>query len=140
MKQLLSMVAIAGTLAIITFSSCTKEDPATAPARIAPSIYPPAPIQPYANFELVANNWVNYGGQIYVNTFKGVIASANASGNRTVTVYLQENGKQTQISQRRITYMGNDLWATNSQADVSIIYRCSTKLPFTSLSIRVQVN
>src|SRR5258705_8782434 len=98
MKQLLSMVVIAGTLAIITFSSCTKEDPATAP--IAPSIYPPAPIQPYANFELVANNWVNYGGQIYVNTFKGVIASANGSGNRTVTVFLNENGELTQISQR----------------------------------------
>ena len=30
MKQLLSMIVIAGTLAIITFSSCTKEDPATA--------------------------------------------------------------------------------------------------------------
>ena len=27
MKQLLSMIVIAGTLAIITFSSCTKEDP-----------------------------------------------------------------------------------------------------------------
>jgi len=139
MKQLLSMVAIAGTLAIITFSSCTKEDPATAPARIAPSIYPPAPIQPYANFELVANNWVNYGGQIYVNTFKGVIASANASSYHTVTVFLNENGELTQISQRNYSYMGNELWATNSQADVSIFYRCNTALPFGSLNIRIEV-
>ena len=53
------MIVIAGTFTIITFSSCTKEDPAT--ALIAPSIYPPAPVQPYANFELVANHWVYYG-------------------------------------------------------------------------------
>jgi hypothetical protein len=140
MKQLLSLVVIAGTVTIITFSSCAKEEPWSPSALISQSGYPPPAIQSSANFELVANNWVNSGGQMYINTFKGVIASANASGNRTVTVYLQENGTQTQISQRRITYMGNELWAINSQADVSIIYRCSTKLPFTSLNIRVQVN
>ena len=123
MKQLLSMVAIAGTLAIITFSSCTKEEPVSARS---PSSYPPPAIQPPGTFELVADNWVNYAGQVYINTFKGVIASANASGNRVVTVYLQENGKQTQISQRHITYMGNELWATNTQTDVSIIYMCNT--------------
>jgi hypothetical protein len=137
MKQLLSMIVIAGTFTIITFSSCTKEDPATAP--ITSSIYPPAPVHPYANFDLVANNWVNYGGQIYVNTFKGVIASATASGNRTVTVFLDENGELTQISQRNYSYMGNELWATNSQADVNIYYRCNTALPFGSLNIRVEV-
>jgi len=137
MKQFLSMIVIAGTFASITFSSCTKEDPAT--AHIAPSVYPPAPVQPYANFELVANHWVYYGPGIFVNTFKDLIASVNASGNRTVTVYLEENGKQTQISQGHITYMGNELWATNSQADVSVIYRY-TNVPFFYLNIRVQVN
>ena len=99
------------------------------------------PTQTSANFELVADNWVNPGGELYTNTFKGLIASANASGNHTVTVFLQENGSQIQISQvQPINYMGHELWAINSQADVSIIYRCNTKLPFTSLSIRVQVN
>jgi hypothetical protein len=140
MKQLLSMVVIAGTVAIITFSSCAKEVPWSPSALISQAGNPAPANQPSANFELVANNWVNSGGQLYTNTFKGVIATANASGNHAVTVYLQENGQQTQISQRRITYMGNELWAINSQADVSIIYRCSGKLPFTSLNIRVQVN
>ena len=124
MKQLLSMVVIAGTLATITFSSCTKEDPSDA-SFISPSSYSPPTTPAPVNLELVANNWVTFGPGIYVNTFKDVIASANASGNRTVTVYLQDNGKQEQISQRHITYMGNELWATNSQSDVSIIYRCS---------------
>ena len=139
MKQLLSMVVIAGTLATITFSSCTKEDPSDA-SFISPVSYSPPTTPVPVNLELVANNWVTFGPGIYVNTFKDVIASANASGNRTVTVYLQDNGKQEQISQRHITYMGNELWATNSQSDVSIIYRCSAPLPFKSLNIRVQVN
>jgi hypothetical protein len=138
MKQLLSMAVIAGTLAIITFSSCAKEEPVS--SRISPSSYPPPVIQPAGTFELVADNWVNYAGQVYINTFRGVIAPANSSSNRVVTVYLMENGKQTQISERHITYMGNELWATTSQADLSVIYMCNTVLPFKSLNIRVQVN
>jgi len=137
MKQLLSVVVIAGTLAIITFTSCTKEEPVS--ARISPSSYPSTTQTP-GNFELVADRWVSYAGQVYINTFYGVLASANASGNHIVTVYLQENGKQTQISQRHITYMGYELWATTSQTDVSIIYMCNTILPFRSLNIRVQVD
>ncbi len=138
MKQFLSMVVIAGTLAIITFSSCKKEDPSDS-SFISPTSYSPPTAPTPSNFELVANNWVNYGGQMYVNTFKDVIASANISGNRTVTVYLHENGKLTQISQRNYTYMGNELWATTSQADVNIFYRCNTALPFGSLNIRVEI-
>jgi hypothetical protein len=139
MKQLLSMVVIAGTLTIM-FSSCAKEEPWHASALISQP-GDPSPTQTSANFELVANNWVNPGGELYTNTFKGLIASANASGNHKVTVFLQGNGGQIQISQvAPVTYMGHELWAINSQADVSIIYRCNGKLPFTSLSIRVQVN
>jgi hypothetical protein len=138
MKQLLSMVVIAGTLTIM-FSSCAKEVPWHASALISQAS--PAPTQTSANFELVASNWVNPGGELYTNTFKGLIASANSSGNHKVTVFLQVNGSQIQISQvPPVTYMGHELWAINSQADVSIIYRCNDKLPFTSLSIRVQVN
>jgi len=137
MKQLLSMLVIAGTLAIITLSSCAKEDPYPASSYVSPGSY--SPPSSTANFMLVANNWVNYGGQIYVNTFKDLIKAANPGGNRTVIVYLQENGKQIQISQTEITYMGNQLWANNSLSDVSIFYRCNTQLPFKSLSIRVEV-
>ena len=138
MKRFLSMVVIACTVTIITFSSCAKEVPWSPSDLISQGTTPP--VQPSANFELVANNWIDAGGQLYYNLFKGVIAPVNVSGTRKVTVYLQENGQQTQISQRHITYMGNDLWAVTSQADVRIIYRCSGKLPFTSLNIRVQVD
>ena len=131
------MVVIAGTLTIM-FSACAKEEPWHASALISQP-GDPSPTQTSANFELVADNWVHYGGQVYINTFKDVIASATASGNHTVTIYLHENGKLTQISQRDYTYMGNRLWATNSQADVSIYYWCNTDLPFRSLNIRVEV-
>ena len=43
MKQLLSMVVIAGTFAIITFSSCTKEDPSDCALFHRPVIHPPPP-------------------------------------------------------------------------------------------------
>ena len=130
------MVVFAGALTIITFSSCKKEQPAD--PIIAPS-YPPADATQPVNLYLVANNWVNYESEIYINTFSGVLASANVNGNRTVTVYVVEDGTETQISQRHITYKGHDLSATSSGVDVSIVYHCSTTLPFSSMNIRVEV-
>ena len=41
MKQHLSMIVIAGTLAIITFSSCTKEGPASAPLYFTVQLFSP---------------------------------------------------------------------------------------------------
>ena len=133
------MVVIAGTLTIIALSSCTKEDPVPDSNFVSPSSYPTPVFNPSTNLYLVANNWVRYGDQVYVNTFSGVLAGANVSGH-TVRVYVEGNGKEEQISQRHITYMGYELWATTSQTDVSIIYMCNTILPFRSLNIRVQVD
>src|SRR4030095_13603797 len=132
MKQLLSMLVIAGSLAFITLSSCKKEAPSSDVIHISSSSYPPPASQPTVNLYLVANNWVNYEGQVYSNTFRGILGTANPNGDRIVTVYIVENGKEAQISQRHITYMGHDLWATNSKTDVTIVYRCSTSLPFAS--------
>ena len=53
MKQLLSMVVIAGMVTIM-FSSCAKEEPWHASALISQPGNP-APTQSSANFELVAN-------------------------------------------------------------------------------------
>jgi len=139
MKQTLSMVVIAGTLTIIALSSCTKEDPVPDSNFVSPSSYPTPVFNPSTNLYLVANNWVRYGDQVYVNTFSGVLAGANVSGH-TVRVYVEGNGKEEQISQRHITYMGNELWATSSGTDVIITYRCFTGMPFSSLTIRVTVS
>ena len=139
MKQILSMTVFAGAVIIVTLSSCTKEQPVSDSNFVSPSSYSPPDASQTVNLSLVANNWVNYDSQVYINTFKGVLTTANVNGNREVTVYVMDNGKEEQISQRHITYLGNELWATNTGVDVSIVYRCSGPLPFSFLNIRVQV-
>ena len=136
MRQTLSMMIFAGAVTIITLSSCTKEQPISDSNYVSPSSYSP-PISQAGDLYLVANNWVNYGNQIYVNTFKGVLPSGNAS--RTVLVYAIIEGKEVQISQTHTTYKGNQLWANDSGVDVMINYQCNTALPFSFLDIRVQV-
>ena len=128
MKQLLSIIVI---LTIITFSSCKKEDYYEAPASHQQDMD--------LNLNLVANFWVNYTHDVYMDTFPGILGTANASGNRIVFVYIEEKGYKVQISERHITYQGNELWATNSATDVSIFYRCKTRMPFNSINIRVEV-
>src|SRR5215470_419730 len=127
MKQFFSMVVFAGALTI-SLSSCKKEDPVASPSSfVSPSSYSP-PASTASNLYLVANDWVNYGNQIYVNTFKGVLPSM--SGNRTVVVYAILEGKEVEISQTHVSYKGNQLWASASGVDVSIFYQCNTALPF----------
>jgi len=132
------MMVFAGAVTIITLTSCKKEQPVSDSNFVSPSSYSP-PITDAANLYLVANNWVNYGNQVYVNTFKGVLPSTNSTGSRTVMVYAIIEGKEVQISQRHVTYKGNQLWANDSGLDVIINYQCNTALPFSLLYIRVQV-
>ena len=141
MKRILFTVLIANALIILSLSSCKKEDPAFGPVTVPnPIVSTTPPIMSPFIIDLVADNWVNYENEVYVNSFKGVIATANAGGNRTVNVYLAENGGETQINRHPITFMGNQLWATSSQTDVSLIYKSSAQtLPFKSLRIRVVV-
>ncbi len=137
MKRILFGVVGAGALMIISLSSCKKSD-----------VYPvitTSYTQPHflqsGSVDLVANNWVNYGGPIYVNTFKDLIAPVDGSGSRQVRIYLiDEKNRLKEISQGHINYMGNDLWAANTQVDVDVMYRCNGKLPFTDLRIRVEVD
>lgn len=135
MKSILFGVVGAGALMIISLSSCKKDD--TYP--VISTSYPQPRFLQSGSVELVAKNWVNYGGPIYVNTFKDLIAPVDGSGNRQVRIYLDDKGRLTEISHGHINYMGNDLWAANTQVDVDIMYRCNGKLPFTDLRIRVEV-
>jgi hypothetical protein len=136
MKPRLSMVAFAGLMIIITFTGCTKEDPSNA-NYVSPASYSTPP--PLLDINLVANNWFNSAREVYVDLFQGVLGMSNTSGNRTVLIYIEEGGKEVQINQRHIAYMGNELWATNTATDVSIVYRCSTRMPFSSINVRVEV-
>jgi len=129
MRRILFSVLIANTLIIIALSSCKKEDLVPGPVTVSGSgpVWDTIPVIPSFTIDLVADNWVNYENEVYVNTFKGVISNANVSGFRTVNVYLAENGEETQINHYPITFMGNQLWATSSQTDVSLIYKSSAQ-------------
>jgi hypothetical protein len=140
MKRMLFMVLIANALIILSLSSCKKEDPSFGPVTVPNPVVTTTPVPPPFIIDLVADHWVNYENEVYVSTFNGVISTVNASGSRTVNVYLAENGEKTQINHHPITYMGNELWATSSKTDVSLIYKSSAQtLPFKSLRIRVVV-
>ena len=136
MKPLLSMIVITGSIIIITLTSCKKENPSNT-NYVSPTSYSPPP--PILDINLVANNWFNSAREVYVDVFQGVLGMSNANGSRTVLVYIEQGGKEVQINQRHITYMGNELWATNTATDVSIVYRCSTRMPFSSINVRVEV-
>ncbi len=131
---------IANALIMLSLSSCEKEDLSSGPVTVPVAGPATTPITPPFIIDLVANNWVNYENEVYVNIFKGVISTANASGNRHVNVYLAENGEETLINYSHVNFMGNELWATSSQTDISIIYKSSApSLPFKSLKIKVVV-
>jgi len=129
MKRILFTTVTISALMIISITSCKKEND-----------YPVMPPDPQpVSFELVANNWVTHGGDVYLNVFNGLLTSPNAGGNHKVTVYLRENDQLMEISQRPIMYLGNELWAISSLADITIMYRSINKLPFTDMHIRVEV-
>ena len=138
MKRILFTMLIANALIILSLSSCKKEN-------LSPAYQTggrTTPITGPFTIDLVANDWANYGNEIYVNNFQNIISTANASGNRTVYVYLVENAKETQINLNtsRVTFMGHELWATTTKTDVKINYKSSDPgLPFESLNIKVVV-
>ena len=128
---------IAGGLIIFSLNSCKKEN--LAPVTSGGGL----PIATPFTIDLVADHWVNvnYANEMYVNDFPGILSISNATGSRTVNVYLMADGKGTQINHSVITFMGNELWATTTPTDLRINYRCAApKLPpFTSLNIKVVV-
>jgi len=132
MKHIIFTMLTAGAVIILTLDSCKKET------------Y--APVAPGSGFlvtspfalDLVANHWVNYANEIYIDEFNGILAPLTSHTNGNVSVFLVTGDKQIQIDHTVILFMGNQLWATTTSTDLKINYRCANaKLPFTSLNIRV---
>ena len=121
----------ASALIILSLGSCKKDN-------LASNDHPGGTSQPFT-LTLIANQWIKNVNGIYVDNFKGVIPASNA-GNSNVKVYLVENGEETQMNHSFISFMSNELWATNTQTDVTINYRCSAPtLPFNSLQVKIVV-
>jgi hypothetical protein len=126
MKQTLFMMVIVNTLIISTLSSCNKNDSLSDPV-----ITPP----PSITLNLTAYHWQMEGNGIMVNAFTNVIPPLGA--NRSVKVYLVTNDQVQQINQP-ISFMNGQLWATNTQTDVSIHYQGSS-LNASYLNIKVVI-
>lgn len=83
--------------------------------------------------ELRADKWTRDANGFYVHTFENVIYQG-----ASVKVFLVSPGRDEQIKQY-ITYMDGQLWVTTRDADLALYYRCSGSIPFSSLTIRLEV-
>jgi hypothetical protein len=133
MKPLFLVMFFASALTIL--SSCEKESSnlITYPGN--------DPLSQPLTLDLVASNWINEGGEVYVDNFAGVLSNANLNRNGTISVYLESNGKEAKINYGAIEFMTGQLWATISGTDVRINYRpyYAHPLPFRSLDIKLVV-
>ena len=138
---MLFTVLIANALIILSLGSCKKEN--LSPGSTS-NTTPTS--QPTTTINVVAGSWVKDASGTYANTFQGIISPANTS-DRLVKIYLVTNGQETQINyyislqiHYYISFMGGELWATNTETDVIINYRSKNQnLPFSYLLIKVVI-
>ena len=85
---------------------------------------------------LVAGNWQQQGPEpIYVNTFSGVMQN-RAGGSH---VYIVTDSSEILLSSGGISFMGGEIWYTNTTTDLIVYYRnfSQQSLPFAYLNIKV---
>ena len=134
MKRIFLLTMIANALIMFSVSSCKKDNFSPIPGGNTSLAVPTNT----STMNLVAYHWIRDAYGVYNNTFGGVISPAN-SNNHKVKIYLLENSKETQINYP-ISFMGGELWATSTETDVKISYRCSEQnLPFSRLVIKVVI-
>ena len=108
-------------------SSCKKDD-------IPVTNNTGSQVRPVYVAEFQADNWIQDSNGFYVHTFHNVIYQGSS-----VKVFLVSGGREEQIHQY-MPLMGGQLWANTHDADLTLFFRCSGPLPFSSLSIKIEVN
>jgi hypothetical protein len=133
MKRIFLAILTAGSL-IVGLTTCKKEYPLPVTASGGNTSFSKPLV-----LHLVADEWINYGSEVYVNTFSGVLLNANTTPDR-VSVYL-DSDKDTAINLSPITFEGHRLWARATTSDIIIVYRCEERvMPFGSLNIKAVIN
>ena len=135
MKRIFLTILTAGSLIVAGLTACKKE-------------YPSAVTSPGGNIQitkpivlhLVADDWTNHGNEVYVNTFRGILATANAMPDK-VNVYIDSDKQDTAINRTPVSFEGHQLWARVTTTDIIIVYRCEEQpIPFRTLNIRAVVH
>ena len=125
MKCLLFTMIIVNAMLISTLTSCSKDD--GLPPYHAGGITSQLPV----TLNLTVYQWQYKGNGVHVNVFSNVIP---ANRNHSVKVYLVFDGKDTLINQP-ITFMDGQLWATNSQTDLTINYRGGQPVQYMNIKV-----
>ena len=129
-KSLLSNLII-GFTSVILIASCSRDVASLQQFSQTQSSFP-------KTLNLVANHWEQQGGQsVYMNTFNGVMQVGTGSSH--VDVYLVTEGGETLLSSGGISFMGGEIWYTNTTTDLIMYYHnfSQQSLPFASLNIKV---
>ena len=118
-------------IAVLIMSSCKKNELASPSQTSSQNIAGTSQL----TLNVTARNWAKDVSGLYVNTFQNIIPRSNS--NDVIKVYLQYYYGEISINQP-INFLGGELWATVTQADVKINYKGQT-LPFTYLDIKIVV-
>ena len=132
MKRSFILLLLTSTVTISTVSSCKKD---LQVASVHPGSGPGTGTSLYTA-NLKADNWINAGDGIFVNTFRNIIPSRYYG--RSTKIYLLTDDREIQIN-HYINFKGGELWASVSGTDVTIIYHCTGQLLFSSLNIKMLI-
>jgi hypothetical protein len=134
MKRISFFVVIINAVITCSLSSCNKDE-------LTPSIngsqVNEAPAPAPFTIDLVADKWNKIMPGIYSCSFKNIIPPGYRN-HRSMKVYLLKADQKIQIDDP-INFMGGELSAITTTTDVTINYRCYTKLPFEYLQIKVEI-
>lgn len=131
MKPKSIMMLFTSIIAVLIMSSCKKNELASPSQTSSQNIAGTSQL----TLNVTARNWAKDVSGLYVNTFQNIIPRSNS--NDVIKVYLQYYYGEISINQP-INFLGGELWATVTQADVKINYKGQT-LPFTYLDIKIVV-
>jgi len=132
MKRITFFVIIASAITTFSISSCNKDELARS---LDGSFIDPASA-PYT-IDLVADHWNKIVTGVYTCSFKSIIPPGYRN-NLGVKVYVLNADQKVQIDYP-VNFMGGELSATTTRSDVTINYRCYSKLPFDYLKILVEI-
>ena len=119
------MMLFTSIIAVLIMSSCKKNELASPSQTSSQNIAGTSQL----TLNVTARNWAKDVSGLYVNTFQNIIPRSNS--NDVIKVYLQYYYGEISINQP-INFLGGELWATVTQANVKINYKGQT-LPFTYL-------